>query len=103
MKKVSIYKPTTVGEAIQILSQHGTSAAVYAGGTDLLVQLRRFDFRQHLASLRSVSNVSVTPAQIAVSAGIDRRVDECLDVAGEQQVRLSGGALHPSCIHNRQA
>ena len=37
MKKVSIYRPTTVDEAIQILSQHGTSASVYAGGTDLLV------------------------------------------------------------------
>ena len=26
MKKISIYKPSTVDEAIQILSQHGTSA-----------------------------------------------------------------------------
>ena len=40
MKKVSIYRPTTVDEAIQILSQHGTSASVYAGGTDLLVRLK---------------------------------------------------------------
>src|SRR5436190_4536775 len=40
MKKVSIYKPTTVDEAIQILSQHGTSAGVYAGGTDLLIRLK---------------------------------------------------------------
>src|ERR1700680_4511260 len=40
MKKVSIYRPTTVDEAIQILSQHGSSASVYAGGTDLLVRLK---------------------------------------------------------------
>src|SRR5580765_5195701 len=40
MKKVSIYKPSTVDEAIQILSHHGTSAAVYAGGTDLLIRLK---------------------------------------------------------------
>src|SRR6266852_4992086 len=40
MKKVSIYRPTTVDEAMQILSQHGTSASVYAGGTDLLVRLK---------------------------------------------------------------
>jgi xanthine dehydrogenase YagS FAD-binding subunit len=40
MKKISIYRPATVNEAIQILSQHGTSAAVYAGGTDLLVRLK---------------------------------------------------------------
>src|SRR5260370_22274018 len=40
MKKVSIYRPASVDEAIQILSQHGTSASVYAGGTDLLIRLK---------------------------------------------------------------
>ena len=40
MKKVSIYRPSTTDEAIQILSQHGNEAAVYAGGTDLLVRLK---------------------------------------------------------------
>jgi xanthine dehydrogenase YagS FAD-binding subunit len=40
MKKISIYRPTTVDEAIQILSSHGTEAGVYAGGTDLLIRLK---------------------------------------------------------------
>jgi len=40
MKKVAIYRPSTTDEAIQILSRHGTEAAVYAGGTDLLVRLK---------------------------------------------------------------
>jgi xanthine dehydrogenase YagS FAD-binding subunit len=40
MKKVSIYRPATVDDAIGILSRHGTEAAVYAGGTDLLVRLK---------------------------------------------------------------
>jgi xanthine dehydrogenase YagS FAD-binding subunit len=40
MKKISIYRPTTIDEAMQILSQHGTEAGVYAGGTDLLVRLK---------------------------------------------------------------
>jgi xanthine dehydrogenase YagS FAD-binding subunit len=40
MKKISIYRPTTVTEAIQILSHHGTEAGVYAGGTDLLMRLK---------------------------------------------------------------
>src|ERR1700729_2561051 len=40
MKKISIYRPTTVDEAIQILSAHGTEAGVYAGGTDLLIRLK---------------------------------------------------------------
>jgi xanthine dehydrogenase YagS FAD-binding subunit len=40
MKPVSIYRPTSVTEAIQILSLHGTEAGVYAGGTDLLIRLK---------------------------------------------------------------
>ena len=40
MKKVSIYRPTSVEEAIEILSEHGTEAGVYAGGTDLLIRLK---------------------------------------------------------------
>ena len=40
MKKVSIYRPTTVDEAIQMLSKHGAEAGVYAGGTDLLIRLK---------------------------------------------------------------
>jgi xanthine dehydrogenase YagS FAD-binding subunit len=40
MKKVAVYRPSTVEEAIQILSQHGREAGVYAGGTDLLVRLK---------------------------------------------------------------
>src|ERR1700756_4913461 len=40
MKPVTLYKPASVGEAIQILSHHGPEAAVYAGGTDLLIRLK---------------------------------------------------------------
>jgi xanthine dehydrogenase YagS FAD-binding subunit len=40
MKDISIYRPTTVEEAIQLLSKHGTEAGVYAGGTDLLIRLK---------------------------------------------------------------
>ena len=40
MKPIAIYKPTTVDEAIKILSLHGTEAGVYAGGTDLLIRLK---------------------------------------------------------------
>src|SRR5205823_14646756 len=40
MKKISVYRPTSIEEAIQILSLHGTDAGVYAGGTDLLIRLK---------------------------------------------------------------
>jgi len=40
MKSVSIYRPASVDEAVQILSKHGREAGVYAGGTDLLIRLK---------------------------------------------------------------
>src|SRR5216117_47937 len=40
MKKISVYRPTSIEEAIQILSLHGTDSGVYAGGTDLLIRLK---------------------------------------------------------------
>src|SRR6184192_1497152 len=40
MKEISVYRPTSIEEAIQILSLHGTDAEVYAGGTDLLIRLK---------------------------------------------------------------
>src|SRR5205823_11614514 len=40
MKPITLYKPTSVAEATQILAHHGPEAAVYAGGTDLLVRLK---------------------------------------------------------------
>src|SRR5215831_5945539 len=40
MKNISIYRPASIEEAIDILSRHGTEAGVYAGGTDLLIRLK---------------------------------------------------------------
>src|SRR3984957_1881996 len=59
MKKVSIYRPTTVDEAIQILSQHGASASVYAGGTDLLVRLknRLEQAPSYLVDIKKIDNL----------------------------------------------
>ena len=40
MKPVTLYKPTSLSEATQILAHHGPEGAVYAGGTDLLIRLK---------------------------------------------------------------
>src|SRR5256714_3295803 len=59
MKKISIYKPSTVDEAIQILSQHGSKAAVYAGGTDLLIRLknRLKQAPSYLVDIKKINNL----------------------------------------------
>jgi len=59
MKKISIYRPNTLDEAIQILSQHGTEAGVYAGGTDLLVRLknRLQQAPSYLVDIKKIDNL----------------------------------------------
>jgi xanthine dehydrogenase YagS FAD-binding subunit len=59
MKKVSIYRPTSVEEAIEILSEHGTEAGVYAGGTDLLIRLknRLKQAPSHLVDIKPIQNL----------------------------------------------
>ena len=59
MKKVSIYRPTTVDEAIQMLSAHGAEAGVYAGGTDLLILLknRLTQAPSYLVDIKKIQNL----------------------------------------------
>ncbi|MBV9397022.1 MAG: FAD binding domain-containing protein [Bryobacterales bacterium] len=59
MKKISIYRPSSVDEAIQILTQHGSEAGVYAGGTDLLVRLknRLQQAPTHLVDIKKIDNL----------------------------------------------
>src|SRR5262245_23025184 len=40
MKPVTLYKPKSLKEATEMLAHHGTEAAVYAGGTDILIRLK---------------------------------------------------------------
>ena len=59
MKKISVYRPTTIEEAQQILSRHGTDAAVYAGGTDLLIRLknRLKQAPTYLVDIKKINNL----------------------------------------------
>ena len=59
MKKVSIYKPTSIDEAMQILTKHGQEAGVYAGGTDLLIRLknRLTQAPSYLVDIKKIQNL----------------------------------------------
>src|SRR5215472_16746556 len=59
MKKVSVYRPSTIEEASRILSSHGHEAAVYAGGTDLLVRLknRLAQAPAYLVDIKKIDNL----------------------------------------------
>src|SRR3989338_11119753 len=59
MNKISIYRPSSIEEAIQILSLHGTEAGVYAGGTDLLIRLknRLQQAPSYLVDIKKIGNL----------------------------------------------
>lgn len=59
MKKVSVYRPTTIEEAASILSRHGAAAAVYAGGTDLLIRLKNglTQAPSYLVDIKKIDNL----------------------------------------------
>ena len=59
MKQISVYRPATIEEAAGILSRHGREAAVYAGGTDLLVRLKNRLTRapSYLVDIKKIDNL----------------------------------------------
>src|SRR3979409_56398 len=83
MKKISIYRPSTVDEAIQILSQHGTEASVYAGGTDLLIRLknRLKQAPTYLVDIKKIDNLRYIreDAQGGVQIGALTKLAEVAD------------------------
>jgi xanthine dehydrogenase YagS FAD-binding subunit len=85
MKPVSIYKPVSVEQAIQILSMHGTEAGVYAGGTDLLIRLknRLKQAPTYLVDIKKIDNLRYIKedAQGGVQIGALTKLGEVADSA----------------------
>ena len=85
MKPVSIYKPVSIEQAIQILSLHGTEAGVYAGGTDLLIRLknRLKQAPTYLVDVKGIDNLRYIKedAQGGVQIGTLTKLAEVADSA----------------------
>jgi len=90
MKNISIYRPTTIDEAIQILSHHGTEAGVYAGGTDLLIRLknRLKQAPAYLVDIKTINNLRYIKedAQGGVQIGAATKLSEMAE-SGVLQTR----------------
>jgi xanthine dehydrogenase YagS FAD-binding subunit len=83
MKEISIYQPTSVDEALRILSQHGNEAGVYAGGTDLLIRLknRLKQAPTYLVDIKKIDNLRYIKedAQGGVQIGAATKLSEMAD------------------------
>jgi carbon-monoxide dehydrogenase medium subunit len=70
----AVHEPTTLGEALGVLAQEGDAGAALAGGTDLLLRIRR-----RARTYRSVINIKFVP-------GLD-------DLIWDERAGLTMGAL----------
>jgi len=59
MKDVSVYRPSTIEEASALLTRHGHEAAVYAGGTDVLIRLKNglTQAPRYLVDIKRIDNL----------------------------------------------
>ena len=114
MKKVSIYKPTSVDEAIQMLSAHGAEAGVYAGGTDLLIRLknRLTQAPSYLVDIKKIQNLHYIKedAQGNVLIGATTKLSELAELRSPEKALPDAGRsgqLHlipraPKRLHHRR-
>jgi carbon-monoxide dehydrogenase medium subunit len=95
--QIRYHRPSSLAGACDLLQELGGDASVLAGGTDLLVDLRRGAIRSgHLVSLGALQELGeiwvredrlaigalVTPAALEASEAVRSRRPELLDVAG---------------------
>ena len=83
MKRISVYRPTTIEQATELLSRHGHQAGVYAGGTDLLIRLKNglMQAPSYLVDIKGISNLRYIreDAQGGVRIGALTKLSEMVD------------------------
>ncbi len=60
MKRVDYHEPTTLEEAVQLMTRYPDTASFFAGGTDLLVELREQTRRaDHVVNLKRIPDLGM--------------------------------------------
>jgi carbon-monoxide dehydrogenase medium subunit len=80
MKPFEFYEPTTIGEACDLLARHGKQAAVLAGGTALLIDMRHGELApRHVISLWKVPELDAFRANGGLEIGTLQTVRKLRD------------------------
>jgi carbon-monoxide dehydrogenase medium subunit len=91
LKPFAYFEPTTLGEAVEILSQKGTEAYPLAGGTDLLVRMKKGEIKPSvLVNLKRIDGL----ARIEEEPGKGLRVGALASIAAVENSSLVGSS-HP--------
>ena len=91
LKQISYFEPTTLKEAMEILAEKGSDAYPLAGGTDLLVRMKRGDISPSvLVNLKRIEKLD----QIAGENGDGLRIGALASISGiEHSAVIQSG--HP--------
>lgn len=103
---ITVHKPANIDDAIAILQEHGDDAAILAGGTDLLVDLRVQRRDEHhlvslanLTELRGITETTNNSVCIGAATTLNDLLDsdvirnqypaviEAIEVMGSNQIR----------------
>jgi carbon-monoxide dehydrogenase medium subunit len=119
MRAFSYERPTTLGEAVDLLAAHGPQARILAGGTDLIIRLRDGSLRpSHVVDIKRIAELApgveevngwlrLSAGTTMTEVGADERVRrlfpalvEAASVVGSVQIRnratLAGNVCNAS-------
>jgi CO/xanthine dehydrogenase FAD-binding subunit len=77
MKRFHLHEPGTIEEACQLLSKYGRKAKILAGGTDLLVQIRKENARpDHVINIKKIpllDSIEIKGNRLLIGASVTYR------------------------------
>jgi carbon-monoxide dehydrogenase medium subunit len=99
LRPFALHRPTSLDEAADLLEAHGSEAALYAGGTELLLLMKEGLLRPaHLIDVKRIPELGGLAAcdggEIAIGAAVPHRAVETAPVLRERASLLSRVARH---------
>jgi carbon-monoxide dehydrogenase medium subunit len=104
MKPFEFHEPTSIEEACDLLARHGNQAAVLAGGTALLIDMRHGELQpRHVVSLWKISGLDVFRANGGLEIGTlqtVRKLGDSVDQPVLAGLREAAGLLGSWQVQN---
>jgi len=96
MNWTSYHKPKTLAEALELLKEAKGKGRVIAGGTDILLQIRRREFRPEslvdITGIEALRGIREEDGWIRIGAGVTHG-----EIAGSRLIRQNAAALARGC------
>jgi carbon-monoxide dehydrogenase medium subunit len=105
LRPFALYQASTVSEASEVLAREGTGAAVYAGGTEILLVLKegllRVDSLVDVKRIPGLSEIRPDDGHVTIGATATHRAVERSEVVRERCPLVTGVARHVANIRVR--